>query len=297
MTRAAHITNVSSPTASAGGRPSRDRKSIAAHAAAKWVPCLRAEPVPTMPHLFCFPFAGGGASAFAKWAAEVSEQIRICPVQYPGREDRWGEPGSDSVSGLVEALGDDIIASLPQHFAFLGHSFGALIAFELTRFLARRGAPQPSRLFLSGARAPHLTPREAIHSLSDQGFLNKLRAFDGMPDEVWQNADLMNAVLPIIKKDFRIFEQYSFTPADPLAMPITVLGGLRDASVPIADLLAWSTHTSKAFRSRFYAGHHFFLFNSRSEIMRHIVDDLRDAAGLDAGAGKINGNAGSNGNE
>lgn len=268
-----------------------------AQGAIKWSQCLRVERASAAIHLFCFPFAGGGASAFARWVSDFPSQIQICPVQYPGREDRWGESGFDSMLSLIENLGDDIAPFLPQRFAFLGHSFGALVAFELTRFFSRRGFPQPARLFLSGARAPHLPPREAIHNLPDRDFLNKLRAFDGMPDEVLRNADLMDVVLPVIKEDFRLFEQYNFEQASPLATPITVLGGLSDASVPIADLLAWSSHTSKAFRSRFYAGDHFFLFNSQSEIMRHIVEDLRASAEIDIRSHKINGNVRSDGDE
>jgi surfactin synthase thioesterase subunit len=254
-------------------------KTASAQNPARWVKGLRDNLDAGTIRLFCFPFAGGGASAFAGWAASFPNQIAVCPVQYPGREDRWGEPSFSSLKSLVETLADDLEPYWRGRFAFLGHSFGALVAFELARALERRGLPNPVRLFISAVRAPHLPLKESIHELPEQDFLNKLCEFDGMPEAVMRSKDLLEVVLPIIKEDFRLFEQYRFESTPPLPIPISVFGGLRDTNVPVGDLLAWSGQTSKAFRSRFLEGHHFFLFDSQSKIVSYILEDLEAAAG------------------
>lgn len=229
--------------------------------------------------LFCFPFAGGGASAFAGWPNAFPAHVSARSIQYPGREDRWDEPAFESLESLVEALAEDLAPILSGRFAFLGHSFGALAAYELARTLKRRGRPAPLRLFVSAARAPQLPPKEEIHELPERDFLGKLCEFKGMPEEVLRSRELLSAVLPVIRNDFRLFEQYRFEGGPPLPIPLSVFGGLNDGSVPVADLLAWSSLTGKAFRSRFLKGHHFFLFDSRPEVVRHIVEDLEAAAG------------------
>lgn len=38
--------------------------------------------------LFCFPYAGGGASVYARWAKTYPETVEVCPIQLPGRENR-----------------------------------------------------------------------------------------------------------------------------------------------------------------------------------------------------------------
>jgi medium-chain acyl-[acyl-carrier-protein] hydrolase len=224
--------------------------------------------------LLCFPHAGGGASAFADWMVSFAPGIAVCAVQYPGRENRFGEPGAADVVSLVEALADGFPAQEQQPFAFLGHSFGALIAFELARTLLRRGAPGPLRLFLSGARAPQLPPRPAIHHLPDADFLRKLGEFKGMPEEVLRNAELMQLTLPIIRSDFRLFETHRFAVEAPVPVPISVFSGLNDPTTPIADALAWASLTTKTFRSRFLSGDHFFLFKSVKEIAGFVAEDL-----------------------
>jgi surfactin synthase thioesterase subunit len=245
----------------------------------KWCPSFTEKRKTDSIHLFCFPFAGGAASAFGKWASSFPEHIVVCPIQYPGRENRWGEPAASSLSSLVQSLANDLEGCWRERFAFLGHSFGALVAFELARTLAGRGQPTPLRLFLAGARAPHLPPKELMHELPDEGFLAKLRQYNGMPDEALENDGLIKAVLPIIRSDFRLLEQHRFQDSDRIAIPISVFGGLEDLNVSIADLLLWSSQTTKAFRSRFLKGHHFFLFNSLPAVSTYIKEDLAAAEG------------------
>ena len=257
--------------------------------AAKWVKGLGKVHDAEALRLFCFPFAGGGASAFAGWLNSFPPHVAACAIQYTGREDRWGEPGFPSLSSLVETLADVLAPHLGARFAFFGHSFGGLVAFELTRALQRRGGPAPVRLFISGARAPQLPPRETIHGLAEQDFLKKLCEFGGMPAEVLGDADLLPLILPIIREDFRLLEEYRFEEAAPLPVPISAFGRLKDKAVPVADLLAWSAQTCKAFRSRFLEGHHFFLFDAKPKIVSHIVEDLEAAAGDSQPAGRADG--------
>lgn len=230
--------------------------------------------------LLCFPFAGGGASAFAGWPSRFPDPVEVCAIQYPGRESRWGEPGPGSLEGLVSALAEDLTPLWTAgDFAFLGHSYGALVAFELAHALAARGFPPPRRLFLSGARAPHLPARECLHELPDGEFLERLRGYGGIPDEVLRDRDLMGLVLPILRDDFRLLERHRYQGKESLLVPISALGGLSDASVPIADLLAWSVHTAKAFRSRFFEGDHFFPFKAPETVAGSIVEDLAASCG------------------
>jgi len=107
----------------------------------RWVMYPRPNPDARL-RLFCFPYAGGGASVFYAWA-EGSPQMEVCPVQLPGRESRLSEPPFTRLPPLVQALASDIRTHLDKPFAFLGHSMGATIAFELARELAREQKGRP----------------------------------------------------------------------------------------------------------------------------------------------------------
>jgi surfactin synthase thioesterase subunit len=106
--------------------------------------------------LFCFPYAGGGASLYRGWSKALPLEVEVCSIQLPGREDRLREAPITSISLLVQALSYAIRPYLDRPFAFWGHSMGALIAFELARQLRREVMPEPGHLFVSGRGAPQV---------------------------------------------------------------------------------------------------------------------------------------------
>jgi surfactin synthase thioesterase subunit len=224
--------------------------------------------------LFCFPFAGGTASSFFDWRKRCNG-LDVCPIEYPGRGSRWKANACVRLEALAETIAADLRCDLDQPFAVLGHSFGATVAFEFTRLLHRLASPLPVRLFVSAARAPHLPHQETIHKLPEREFLARLVSYDGIPPEVLDDNELLSLLLPTVRHDFRLFEEYRYSTGDPLPVPISVLGGLQDLKVPIPDLLAWSQHTTKSFRSRLFPGKHFFLYRQQCPAIDSIQDELK----------------------
>ena len=100
--------------------------------------------------LFCFPYAGGGASVFVSWSDVVRQQrheiglgaeIDICRVELAGREDRISEPPLTSVSALASEAVVALSPLFDMPFAFFGHSLGAVIAYEAAEQLRISGRP------------------------------------------------------------------------------------------------------------------------------------------------------------
>src|SRR5262245_56015436 len=119
--------------------------------AIRWFPNAEAGEVTRM-RLFCFPHAGGGAAAFARWS--ILPDVCISAAHLPGRENRAVEPSLRTMTDLVIALADAIQPFLNRPYGFFGHSMGAVVAFELAQMLRERRLPQPKALYVSGARAP-----------------------------------------------------------------------------------------------------------------------------------------------
>jgi len=227
--------------------------------------------------LFCFPYAGGGASAYRGWASVLPSDVEVCPVQLPGRESRLREPAFDRPELLILALADALQAHLGLPFAFFGHSMGAMLAFELTRELRRRGGPLPLHLFVSGRRAPQVPAREEdIHDLPEPEFVAKLRELNGTPEEVLQHAELMRLLTPVLRADFAVNETYVFRPEEPLDLGISAFGGLGDAEVTREDIVGWSEHARGVFRLRMLPGDHFFLHSARDLITETVARDLAE---------------------
>jgi medium-chain acyl-[acyl-carrier-protein] hydrolase len=228
--------------------------------------------------LFCFPYAGGGASAFRGWADLVPPGIEICAIQLPGREERLKEAPLRALLPLTEQIAQATASLRDRPFAFFGHSMGGLVAFELARLLRQRREPLPRHLVVSGSGAPQLRDAEPrLSELSDPELVARLRRFEGTPEAVLESPELLELVLPSLRADFALRDDYVYDPQPPLAVPITVFGGEDDPDVGLAALGGWCALTEKRFHLRRFPGGHFYLRSQRAELLAAIVAQVRRA--------------------
>lgn len=226
--------------------------------------------------LLMLPHAGGGASAFRGWADLLSDEVEVCPVQLPGRENRVREPAFDRLQPLVEALAGVLAGWRDLPWAMFGHSNGALIAFELARHAARTGAPGPVHLFASGRRAPDVPSRQRdVHGLPEGELIDELRTLGGMPQALLDHPELLQLVLPVLRADMAMTETYTPTPGATVDVPITACTGLWDGKVSEDEARAWGRHTTAGFRLRTFPGDHFYLFAERDAVIQALSADLR----------------------
>lgn len=248
--------------------------------AERWLAYREANPRARL-RMFCFPYAGGGASAYRGWGASLPQEIEVCPVQLPGREGRLREQPFTRPEELIQAVTDALIPWFDLPFVFFGHSMGAMIGFELSRELRRRGRTLPLHLFVSGRRAPQLPTRdEPIHDLPEPEFIERLRELNGTPEEVLQHAELMKLLTPLLRADFAVNETYNYTEEEPLEPGISAFGGLADSDVGRDDVEAWSIQTRGRFRMRMMPGDHFFLHPQKDLIIESVARDLAEIKAL-----------------
>jgi medium-chain acyl-[acyl-carrier-protein] hydrolase len=227
--------------------------------------------------MFCFPYAGGGASVYRGWGKSLPADVEVCPVQLPGRESRMREPAFNRSEPMITAVADALQPYMDLPFVFFGHSMGAAIGFELSRELRRRGKTLPLHLFASGRRAPQMPAREEpIHDLPEPEFLVKLRELNGTPEEVLQHEELMRLLIPILRADFAVNETYEYKEEEPFDFGISAFGGLGDEDVTREDVEAWQIHTRGRFRMRMLPGDHFFLTGSKDLLHEAVSRDLAE---------------------
>jgi surfactin synthase thioesterase subunit len=217
--------------------------------------------------LYLFPYAGRGASMYASWPTAFGPDVEVCPVQLPGREDRFNEPAARRMAPLVERFLADVggeLATAP--FALFGHSMGGLIAYEIARRLQASGARGPELLFVSASAPPGARARRSpLYVRSDAEIVAELRRWNGTPEQVLREPSLLQLVLPIIRADLELLHHYHVaTPAAGarLACPLLAFGGTRDQSVAAVELAQWRDFTGYEFELRMIEGDHFFINNA-----------------------------------
>lgn len=208
--------------------------------------------------LYCFPHAGGAASAYHRLARRLPEWIEVRAVQYPGRQDRYDDP----LPASLEALAEEAVRALGTPFdrptAFLGHSMGALVAFEAARRLRPRFPSPLAALFVSACKAPAERLPRGLRFDEDEvrAYLRGLggegaRALEA-DEELWRLA------FPVVSGDLRLVEGYRYAAGAPLTCPLVAIGGEDDASVPPGDLALWKDYAVGGTEVHTVAGGHFY---------------------------------------
>jgi medium-chain acyl-[acyl-carrier-protein] hydrolase len=208
----------------------------------------------------------------------------VCGVELPGRASRIGERPFNRMRPLVVAATEALSAAFRSPFVFVGHSMGAMVAFEITRLLRDAGRPQPDLLIVGGCAAPHLRRRRTpTYNLPEGEMLRELRNLRGTAPEVLQNVELMQLLLPVLRCDFEIVDTYIYEEAELLDCPILAMGGCGDTEVPSADVDAWREQTKGIFSCAIVPGSHFFLINSPDLVIPAIWQRIRWLMPLDCG--------------
>ncbi|TWH46112.1 thioesterase II family protein [Sporomusa sp. KB1] len=220
--------------------------------------------------IFCLPYAGGGASVYRGWAKALPAAAGIYPIQLPGRENRIAELPLCDMSRLVGAISEAIVPYLQCPFILFGHSLGARIAFEIARHLRKKWKIQPSRLIVSGSRAPDIPEPKPLHHLPDEAFVEELRRFSGTPESVLRSQELMELFIPILRADFTVDETYVYSVDAPLSCPISGFGGIEDTEANQEELRAWSRHTCNEFTLEMLNGNHFFLQTQKKALLQSV---------------------------
>ena len=218
--------------------------------------------------LFCFHHSGGTASFFREWNQFLPPEVELVAVQLPGRETRNTDPFVTDINIVAREIADNFHKYQTMPFVFFGHSLGSIIAFEVAHELRRYYLKSPKYLIVSGRNAPQTPSRdEILHKLSDELFVQGLMKYQGIPEEILQNKELLEVLLPRLRADFTLSEIYQYRKKLPLDCPILALGGNDDPTVNYEELVAWKMQTVKQCHVHLFQGGHFFVNTSKKEVL------------------------------
>ncbi|MEW2288597.1 alpha/beta fold hydrolase [Streptomyces sp. NPDC047841] len=228
--------------------------------------------------LLCFPFAGAGASFFTPWQRYDLKATRVHPVQLPGRERRLDDPPFPDVFTAVESLAGELVAQAGPPagpVALFGHSFGAILAYEMARHLSERRGMTVAHLFVSGSAGPTTRREAGATGLPDEEFLARVREFAGYDHPTLADPDLLELLLPALRSDVEMHEAYVPAATDPLDVPITSVRGLDDTLVSSEQARQWETATRSGFRIEELPGGHMYLTEYPGPLLKLIDDELK----------------------
>ena len=250
----------------------------------KWVVRSKVVENPRL-RLFCLPYFAGGASIFTSWHEFLPDDVEVCAIQMPGREERGDERPFDDVNELVAKITEVIEPLLTAPIAFYAHSSGAGIAFELARFLRREQGVNPTNFMVGGWRAPHLeSPFEFLNAIGDDevyaeknipNIKNHMRTLD-IPDAVIDNDEVFNEMLPSLRADILLGKRYSYYEEEKFTCPIVAFAGSEDPVFDESQIKSWEDQAGGDFKFVMVNGGHLFCRDNKEELLETISVELSE---------------------
>ncbi|MFE0606004.1 thioesterase II family protein [Streptomyces sp. NPDC058892] len=217
--------------------------------------------------LFCLPFSGSGASAFSAWPAAIDD-IEVCPVQFPGRENRLGHPHYGTYENLADSLVEQLEPLLDRPYAFFAHCAGAMPAYETVLRLAERGLPGPDCLFVSGQPAPHDASRDRMLTMTEPELRAELEAFiRGRGIE--PRPDMVDLGMLVLLRDHAAAAAYRRPEPVKVDCPIVVVHWSDDTDVSLEELAGWRRYSDSA-EIRVVDGGHYDFMDAPDELLKSL---------------------------
>jgi pyochelin biosynthetic protein PchC len=223
--------------------------------------------------LICLPHAGGVAGNFYDLASRLSPQVEVLSVQYPGRQDRLAEPPMTDPRRLAGAILDALPPSPMRPIALFGHSYGAILAYEIAQGMIRRN-DRLHHVFLS-AHGPQRVPRpNPIHTLEGEDFIASIAALGGQGADFLRDPAFAELVMPTLYADLQAAETYCIADGPLLPVPISALCGRGDHRSPRSHLEGWRAFAGAGFDLRSFDGGHLYLTQNVETLADYISKRL-----------------------
>lgn len=238
-----------------------------------WIRILRPQRDPAI-RLLCIPFAGGGASAFARWSALLPEEIEVAAVELPGRETRHREPFASNVTEIVATLSKAVDDWGDRRWAIYGHSMGGHIGYRLAAYRHRVGLSLPSHLFI-GACMPPMERSKIMRAFneSDERLISRMIELGGIAPAVAADVGFMSYLLPILRSDLRILSESHITSCTLLPIRVTCIAGSEDENAPAERMRCWQAYVGTQIQLSEIHGGHFFI-NSNAKTLSRVIAEV-----------------------
>jgi len=221
--------------------------------------------------VFCVPHAGSGTSAFDNWPTS-RDRVEFLPIELPGRLSRYTERPPQSLTDLAAAVITGLRPYLDVPFAFFGHCWSAILAYEVTHQLEHAGRT-PARLYVSAEVPPQDGPQGRMLDMDEAELtaevVTSIRDVGKNP-----HPELVSIYVGILRDDIELRRGYTAASPLRLACPITAISWREDREYPPHRMAGWAECGDTTFEV--FSGHHERFRAAPAELLDTICAGLRN---------------------
>ena len=200
--------------------------------------------------LFCFPHAGGDATAYTPLAHALAPLAEVRALRMPARGGRHLDPMPSSFDALVRTVAAEVRRYRGGRFGFYGQSLGALLAFEVARALPPGERPE---LVVVAASEP---PQLWAGGIPEERDADSLLRHAGLGELIAAEPELRQLALAAVQRDLDLRRTYRYRSRPPIESDLYAVAGDADPMVGAAQLDGWAELTTGRFDRSIVPGGH-----------------------------------------
>ena len=222
--------------------------------------------------LFLFPFAGGTSQSYRSFFKTFEHlNCDIYSLELAGRGIRMQEPLVSNINQIMNECVEGFLPYIGRDSVFFGHSMGSILAYELLSAVESKFSQYSASLIVSAANSPrHIRLSKDVLGMNDVEFKLFLHGMGGIPPEISQHDALMQFLLPRIRNDFEIIDQYRCLGNHTLRSSIHAIAATDDTNLQHDSVEDWMAYTHSSFELTWCQGGHFY-FERDSSLLTNVI--------------------------
>jgi amino acid adenylation domain-containing protein len=224
-----------------------------------------------------FFHCAGGSSIFNKqWSFDLNTKIiNFISIQLPGHDTRLDEKPLANIPTIAFYLAEEIKYLFNKPVIFVGHSMGALLAYE-TAVILQQQNKIISHMIVVASRAPNIREQHIQDCFnSNVNLENHMQAYGGLAKDFFDSPEFIGKFLPSIKADAKAaidyFKECSIN--NVLHSPITTIFGSNDKTLTKNEITGWKDFTLSDFIIYSLPAEHFIMFDAKYDFIK-ILDQI-----------------------
>lgn len=222
--------------------------------------------------IYALPYAAGSAAIYYELSMHLKHAVRFVPLELPGHGRRIGEQRLQSIQEMAKDIFRQLMTNgVHEPYCLMGYSMGSTICYELYQLLRAKCCPLPCHILMCASDIPtHKHEFSNIREMSDSELIEQLYELGGTPQEILENRELLELILPIVRDDFISVEEYCPSTAMKMNCGGTVICGTQELEDEENEFSRWEDFFSQKVDSIRIEGGHFFLHDKSDELAKHI---------------------------
>lgn len=224
--------------------------------------------------LFIAPCAGGSSLTYLGWNKYFPKEIDLHLYDYPGRGRRIGE----NLLDCIHSVATDFVQYIQQNlgnfkglYGILGHSMGAIIAYEAYYYLVEKQIRLPTVMIMAACESVHHLSVRNLSSYEPDEIVRYMQSINCLPKNLSKDLFFIGSD---IKHDLMMLNHYSCKRLnEKIKTRGIILRGQEDRMSSV-DVDKWQDLFENSLTCKDFPGSHFFIKEYEREVTDYICNIL-----------------------